>query len=1086
MKLELLCHLIRQKKHLTLRPLRIGILYLSLTFSFLSLFSQGPTYSFSEQKIKVKDVLSSIEKQSEYTFIYSKNLVDVERSLTLELEGQSIEQVLDVVFKGTNVNYKISDNQVVLSIDAIINPTKTEVPSQTDPPVSGVVTDENGNPIPGVAVVESGTTNGTITDLSGTYTIDVSSEDAVLDFSFIGYTAQSIEVNNRSTINIRLREDFMELDEVVVIGYGTSKKSDLTGSVVSVSKERLENLPSINVLESMQGSVPGVVISTPNARPGADPEIYIRGLNSISASNNPLIVVDGIPDVGMGGINQNDIESIEILKDASASAIYGARGSNGVILITTKRGSGKPTIEFNSYFGKQRITKKLDLMDGTTHLDMKLRAYELGGAPSDTSDIYSVEEYANLVNGTETDWQDVYLRDATIQEYQLGLSAGKENTNYYLSISYGNHDHILQNFNYERTGLRFNLDQKIGKWLQVGNSLNLTSTKETGVSGNLRYATILSPWMSPYDEDGNVVMYPANNNFIGNPIAERNIDVEDRLYQLFNNTFAIVQFPIDGLSYRVNMGTDIRSRKDKMYQGRNTPQGSVRNGVADLSSRLVRNWVVENILNYEKELEGNHRIKFTGLYSVQEFNNETFSVNAEDFPNDGVLYNDLLAASTFQNPQSSASKSSIMSYMARLTYGYSDKYLLTLTTRRDGFSGFGENRKFGTFPSAAVAWRVNNEPFLQSAEKLSDLKLRLSYGKNGNQAVSPYSSISNLTTGDAYILNDQIIYGYFLEKMENSLLGWESTSSLNLALDFGFYKQRIFGTVEWYSANTNELLLERAVSGTTGFTSILANIGKTHNTGIEFSLNSVNIQRGLSGFKWKTNLNFSYNQNEIVDLYGDKQDDVANSWFIGQPVRVIYDYVFDGIFQEDDDIASSAQPTAKPGEIRVKDLNGDGEIGPDDRDIIGFGVPDFLVGMTNVFSYKGFELSVFVHGVYGITRQNDLLENSTGTGNNQLDVTWWTPETPSDSYPTMAIGKSISYYSSFMYESADYIRIKDISLGYNIPSKAASKLGLQRLRFYVNGRNLFTFTDWNGLDPETGSYNNPNIKSLIFGVNLSL
>ncbi|MCF8379848.1 MAG: TonB-dependent receptor [Bacteroidales bacterium] len=1087
MNLKLLCLGIRQKKHILFAQFfKFLLIFVTLSLNSINIFSQDKSFTIDKNNVSVKTILDLIEKESDYKFVYSKNIVDTDRKVSLSVTEKNIDAVLTKLFSETDINFKISENQIVLSSNTILNPQSLPDQSVDDFQIKGRVIDESGVPIPGANVIESGTNNGTITDPDGQYQIKVRSEESTLDFSFIGYLNQKIEVGNKKNINVSLEEDVMELDEVVVIGYGTSKKSDLTGSVVSVSKDRLENLPSVNVLESMQGAVAGVVISNPNARPGSDPQIYIRGLNSISASNTPLIVVDGIPDVGLGGINQNDIQSIEILKDASASAIYGARGSNGVILITTKRGSGKAKVDFNYYFGKQRITKKLNLMDGAGHLDMKLRAYELGSAPSDTSDIYSIEEYANLIAGVETDWQDVFLRDANIQEYQLGVSAGTENTNYYLSVSYGDHDFILQNFNYKRTGLRFNIDQKIGKWLKVGNSLNLTSTHESGVSGNLKYATILSPWMSPYDDKGNVIMYPANNNFIGNPIAEKNILVNDRRYQVFNNTFAVLQLPVEGLSYRINLGMDVRFSKDDMYQGRETPQGSVRNGVADLSSSYNRNWVVENILNYEKDFSEKHKIVFTGLYSMQEFNKESFSVNAENFPNDGVLYNDLLAATIFQSPQSSASRSSIMSYMARFSYGFEDKYLLTFTTRKDGFSGFGSGRKFGTFPSAAFAWRINNESFMSSANKLSDLKLRLSYGKNGNQAVSPYSSISNLTTGDAYIFNDEIVYGYFLEKMENALLGWESTGSFNSAIDFGFLKQRLYGSIEYYSSNTSDLLLERAVSGITGFTSIFANIGKTHNEGLEFNLNSVNVQKGLNRFKWTTNLNFSFNKNEIVDLYGDKKDDVGNNWFIGEPVSVIYDYVFDGIVQEDEDMSGTAQPSALPGEIKVKDISPNDEIDPDDRRIIGTSIPDFLAGMTNTFSYKGFDFSVFVHGVHGITKINDLLENSSGPGNNQLDLDYWTPETPSNQYPTMRVGKSISYYSSFMYESADYIRIKDISLGYTIPENVATKLGLQRLRLYVNGRNLFTFTNWQGLDPETGSYKNPNIKSVIFGINVSL
>lgn len=1065
-----------------------------LGFLFLSIvsFSQEKNFTLSYTNVPVETIIGEIENTSSYKFVYSKELVDVKRKVSINVKDKTIDSVLESIFGSTETDFKIQGNQIVISPKNVLN-SKAQVRPQK---ITGKVTDATNFGLPGVNVMEKGTTNGTVTDGQGNYSLELISEATSLQFSYIGYLTEEMDIGNRSKIDLVLVEDLMEIDEVVVIGYGTRKKSDLTGSVISVSKDRLENLPSTNILESMQGAVAGVNISSGNSRPGTEPEIYIRGINSITANNGPLVVVDGVPGTGLSNINQNDIESMEILKDASAAAIYGARGSNGVILVTTKRGKGKPKISYNGYVGIKSITNKLDLMNGATHMQQKMRAYELGGYPSDTADVYTVEEYGNIRNGVETDWQEEYLRNAIVQEHQLSVSAGTDKTNYYLSTSYTDHEHILQNFNYKRLGLRFNIDQKIGDWLRIGNSLNLTQSKESGVSGNLKNATLMTPWNSPYDEDGELIMFPANNNFIGNPIAERNTVVDNNNYQIFNNLFALVNLPIEGLTYRINLGVDIRNVKDNQYQGRNTPLGFNANGIGEIGTMFKKNWLVENIVNYDHTFNEVHNVKFTGLYSSQEFNSETSYVSAYDFPVDDILYNNLSAANNYDAPASSAIKSNLLSQMVRLSYNYDQRYYITGTVRRDGYSAFGVNNKYGVFPSVALSWKISEEQFMQTIDFVSLLKLRLSYGENGNQAVSPYSSIANVVTGSseependgsyAYIYGQDIYYGYILAKMANKDLSWETTRSFNAALDFGLFSGRVKGSFEYYNSNTSDLLLERGISWVNGYNNVMSNIGKTHNHGFEATINTYNIDNGQGNFQWNTNFNLTYNKNRIVDLYGDGKDDLGNEWFIDEPIDVIFDYVFDGIVQEDEDMSETAQPTAMPGEVKVKDLNENGIIDPEDRSIVGVTRPDYIFGLTNTFHYKGFDLNIFVQGVYGITKKNDILGNSGSAGNNNLDVEWWTPETPSDQYPTLRQGKVTSYWSAFQYESADYIRIRDISVGYNFPDHWLSKVKVDKLRMYVSGRNLFTFSNWKGLDPETGSYKNPNTKSITFGLNLTL
>lgn len=558
--------------------------------------------------------------------------------------------------------------------------------------------------------------------------------------------------------------------------------------------------------------------------------------------------------------------------------------------------------------------------------------------------------------------------------------------------------------------------------------------------------------------------------------------------QIDENIYAKIKFPIQGLDYKISYGIRLNNRASNSFSGVNTAEGYYVNGLASKVSSNSTYWLLENIINYNKNL-GKHSLLFTGLYSAEESSSQSLSASSSNFVNDVLTYNNLSTGALYYPPWSDASRTALQSIMGRFQYGFNDRYLMTLTVRRDGYSAFGKNRKYGNFPSAAIAWRIEQEDFMKKLPFISQLKLRLSYGKNGNQAISPYSSQAKVSTSVPYSFGSSstAVYGFLPVTIANSKLGWETTTSSNIGLDFGLFKDRITGTVEFYQAKTSDILLTRGIPFTTGFSSIYDNIGKTQNDGIEFAINSVNFNNE-KGFQWTTNLNVSYNKNKIVDLYGDKKDDLGNAWFIGKPVHVLYNYVFDGIWQESDDIANSVMPKAKPGDVRLKDISGpngipDGQINALDREVVGHTDPDYIWGFINTFQYKGFDFSFFLQGVLGVTGQATIVGQGAVDWTPMLDLPYWLPETPSNRYPTGIRKRDATYNNTAYFFSRDYVRLKDLTLGYTFPTAVLQKIGVDKIRLYVNATNLLTFTDWPDYDPESGS--NPMEKSYNFGISVS-
>lgn len=950
--------------------------------------------------------------------------------------------------------------------------------------ITGTVTDEKGGPLPGATVQVKGTVQGTPTDVNGKYSVDVSSPNVTLVFSFVGYITKEIPVQNQTSVNTSLAPDIQGLQEVIVVGYGTQKKSDITGTVASLPKERLEMAPNLNIAQAIQGSIPGVMIQTTSAGAAPSEAIMIRGRNSILASNDPLIVVDGIPYGGqLSDLNPNDVQSLEVLKDASAAAIYGSRGSNGVILITTKEGSGgKASITYDGKYSIQSFVNLPDIMDGKQFYDFKMTRLPSGMTQSE-QDVYDSGKWVN--------WLDLGLRNGNSQQHNLAVSGGVQNTKYYISGSWLDVRGLIVNDDFQRITSRINVDTKIAKWLTIGTRTQLSTDDMSGVAPDMTDLFFRNPLATAYDENGYLTVTPILDDPLrNNPLETTLFKNIDKSYQVVSNNFAIIDFPfVQGLSYRINTGVRKRFVDTGTYRGRDTKTGLDARGSANTARTNYNNTVIENILSYNREF-GDHNIFATAVISYEGNKSSSNTMSASGFPHDFLSWYSS-AQADLVTPGYTLNETVLISQMLRLNYAYASRYLLTLTVRRDGYSGFGANNKWGIFPSVALGWNIKDEQFFPLKDLFNELKLRFSYGLNGNQAVGAYESISRLSQENMVALSTSLP-GYKPSKLGSDNLGWEASRTINLGVDFGILDNRISGALNLFKTNTTDLLLNRTISLVHGITSITQNIGETENNGLEFSFNSRNIVTG--NFKWVTSGNISFVKNKIVSLYGDLDaegkeiDDVVNSWFIGKPIRVNFGYVFDGVWQLDE-ATEAAKWGSVPGYIKIKDVNGDGKLDASDRQIIDQQDPKFIWGFTNSLSYKNFTFDIFMHSVQGVTKNNGLMSDlgvTAGVRHNTINKNWWTPTNPSnDFYMNHVDAFRMAGIQANIYESASFVRIKDVSLSYDFPLSLLGRLGLNKLKLYVTGRNLFTFTEWRGLDPELADQEAiPLQKEFVFGLNL--
>ncbi|AXP82066.1 TonB dependent receptor [Mariniflexile rhizosphaerae] len=961
--------------------------------------------------------------------------------------------------------------------------------------ISGAVTDSNGQPLPGANIIEKGTKNGAQSDFDGKFSLNVTNANSILVVSYIGFKTQEVALNGKTTINITLQEDAAALDEVVVVGYGTQKRSDITGSVVSVPKDRLENLPVTNVLQAIQGTTAGLNIAQSSSVPGSSASVQVRGINSINAGNSPLIILDGIPFFGVtNDINTNDVESIEVLKDASAVAIYGTRGSNGVILITTKRGKqsdGKPIVKYSGYAGVEAMANPLTPMGPDAYVQ-KYADFLTANGLSQTAVLPNASEVENYDAGITTDWLGEATRSGFIQEHNISLSNASEKSQYYISAAHLEQNGVVKGYNFKKNTFRFNADSEVTDWLKIGTSAFFSENNYSGGRANFLEATAMSPYSVPKDENGAYIIYPMSPELLfRNPLLGLTTDREDIARNLTGTGFLELA-PIKGLTYRMNASYTYNWGNFKSYSGRAADDQS---GTGFVSNSETGNWVIENILTYAKDID-KHHFDVTALYGAQKVDYFQSESRAVGFVNDGLSYYDL-ASGTTQSVNSQGNEYTLVSQMGRINYSYDSRYLLTLTARRDGYSAFGANTdKIGVFPSVAIGWNIKNESFLEDSNFVNALKIRFSHGKTGNQAID-VNQTATTATSVRFPFNGTVLTGVRYNNIGNPNLNWESTTSSNIGVDFGFLKNRISGTVEVYQSKTEDILLRRNLPNITGYANIWSNLGSMENKGLEVTLNTVNID--TEDFSWKSSINFSTYRNEILDLYGDGQDDIGNRWFIGESLRVFYDYEKEGIWQEGEDIAS-VDPVAQPGDIKFKDQNGDGKIDNEDRVILGRTTPDWVGGFTNTFRYKNFNLSIFIQTSQGGLKSNRDLTYADEAGRRNLpaDFRYWTPENKDNYWPSLSAYKNYKGYA--FPEDYSYVRIKDVRLSYVFPSSILEKIGVNALTIYAAGRNLHTFTKWYGWDPEVtyfsrgssdnsgGSWTNnyPTTKTISLGLNVTL
>lgn len=977
--------------------------------------------------------------------------------------------------------------------------------------ITGKVTTTSGEFLSNVSVRLKGTSNGTVTDSKGAFTIVVPL-NATLVFSHVGYKVQEIVVKSQTNVDITLEEEQNELSQVVVIGYGTVKKSDLTGSVASVKSDELKAVPVTSFDQALQGRAAGVQVTQESGKPGAETSIRIRGTTSINAGNEPLYVIDGMlinsdggdmttgvtlgPRIGaLAAINPNDIESIEILKDASATAIYGSRGANGVVLITTKRGkSGTGTVTFDSYYGIQEVAHKLDLLNAAEFADFVNDAKLNANA---------TPVYVNPKNlGAGTDWQEELFRRAPMASYQLSFSGGDEKTKYAISGGYFDQDGIIINSNFKRYSFRTNLDRELSKRLTVGSSVSYARVTSSGVLTNagtivpgvVTAAILFDPVLPVYDSTvkGGYTFENDRGKILGNPIADaREYNSYTTSSRMIGNVYARYKLTND-LEFKTTFGVDAFTQKENSFGPNFLKRTQASQGEAAIGTVQGMTWLNENTFTYNKSWNERHNINAVAGYTMQKFQNESLFAYAFDFPDDRTGYHNIAAGLKPQKSANGESQWSLVSFLGRVNYTLSDKYLFTVTGRIDGSSKFAEGHKYGYFPSGAFAWRISKEKFMENISSVSDLKLRISYGVIGNQAIPPYQSLALVGPYGEGVFNSssgsEVYTGQEPLSYVNKNLKWESTKQFDAGVDLALFKDRIVIAADYYSKLTYDLLLSTPIPTTTGFSTTLLNVGNISNKGFDFDVRTINTTGKL---RWNSALNLSVNRNKVTNLNTETDILLLGGSLLrtGLPIGTFYGYIFDGIFQSDEEAAKSpvlvgqepgsSNPAAqaKAGDRKYRDINGDGKIDAADRTILGNAQPKFTWGFNNTFSFGGFDLSFFFQGSEGNKMANfnsfDLL-NFTGQNNVLADagLNRWTPEHPENKYPRALSSGSldVGIFSSAIVEDASYIRLKNITLGYRVPLKVLDKAKIKSLRVYVSATNIWTLTDYTGYDPEANTY----------------
>ncbi|GAA4917911.1 TonB-dependent receptor [Mucilaginibacter defluvii] len=956
--------------------------------------------------------------------------------------------------------------------------------------ITGKIVDEKNQPLPGATVKAQSSNVSAATDANGNFSINLPAGEQAVVVSFVGYANMVQTLNGQDQLTIKLNPNSKNLEDVVVIGYGAQRREAVTGSVASIGGEKMREVPAPNISQAIQGRLPGVDISQTSTRPGATTQILIRGQRSLTASNDPLIVLDGIPFVGsLADINPNDVKSIDILKDASATAIYGSRGANGVIIITTNRGQmgGNAKITYNAYYGRQEIFAPYPMMNGSEFVALRKAAGKFTNGADEADDV-------------NIDWQKLLYRTGTVNSHDVGVSGGSQTGSYNFGGGYYKNEAVIPTQQYTRYSLRGSVDQQVAKIFKVGfttnNNYNLTEGSQVGIYGALSS----SPIANPYNADGSIkrtIKMPQDETYVLTKDIVNNLQDqwlnETRGFATYNSLYGEAQIPwVKGLKYRVNVGLDFIQNNNGNYTGQGINSSVPTSlSVAGVTNSQNYHWVVENLLTYDRTFAEKHNFNVTALYSEEQTKYNSSSMSAKNIPSDAFqFYNLGQATGEITIGNGNYSLSGLRSYMGRVMYSYDDKYLISATLRSDASSRLAPGYKWHTYPAVSLGWNLNNESFMKDVTWLNRAKVRLGYGQTSNQAVNAYQTLGALNTRQYNFGETNYATGYYVTQLPNPALGWEYSENWNYGLDFTLFNNRLSGTVEYYVNNTKDLLLSVGLPPTSGVNSYTANVGRTQNKGVELSLNGT-IINNKNGWTWDLGVNIYANRNKLVALASGQTRDEGNGWFVGHNINSIFDYEYQGLWQEGDPYLNILEPGGNVGMIKVKytgpvDANGQPTraIGAADRQIIDVD-PDFQGGFNTRVAYKGFDFTmvgafksggVLISTLYG---SGGYLNMLTGRRNN-VKVDYWTPENTDARYPKpggIQSGDNPKYGSTLGYFDASYLKIRTMSLGYNL-GELLPKSSKINIRTYFTVQNAFVlFSPYHkesGMDPETNSFGNEN------------
>ena len=1069
---------------LIVRAMRISLFltFACVVSSYAAGYSQDKL-SLTLKEAKLSQVFSFIQQKTDYQFLY--NVEDVEKAppVSISVTDATIPEILDICFRNYPLRYRIDNKTVVVLPKA---PAPGISISQTAAAdfvfiVKGKVTDKSGSPLAGLNISLSGSATGTITDEQGNYSLTLPDGNGKLVFSYVGYTHQEIPVNGRTEINVVMEPNVSALNEVVMVGYGTQKRKDITGAVSVISSEALEDRPNTQFGYSIEGKAAGVQVIRPSGQPQAGFSIRIRGTSTITAGSEPLYIVDGVPTTSTNEINPADIESMTILKDASSAAIYGASGANGVVLITTKRGrNGKTKVNFDAYTGFSSAWKKVPVLSGAQYIDLMT---EMGLSPASGWGTYA---------GINTNWQDLVFRNANNQNYNLSAAGGNENTQYYMSGSIFRQEGIVINNSVNRDNFKVNLDHRISKIFKIGTSISYNKWMDVDTYENSRNGVIFglitgAPVTKVFNADGTYTANPLIAD-VENPVAAAQGNDHRWTNSRFNGNAYVEATPLAGLKLRSMFGyEETNGAYNSFVNPFQTKEGRTWNGIADQSLNQSKYWISENTATYSKQI-AEHNFTVLAGFVASNTSSNSLAEHGTGFGGSAVTTVNGAAVHTLSGAD--ISERSNISFLSRVNYTFSDRYLLTANFRADASSVFGPGSRWGYFPSFSAGWRISNEKFFANVPVVNDLKLRVGWGQVGNDQIAPYSYLGLVNPSSNYVIEGNATPGTAPTSLENPLLKWETTDQLNIGLDVSVFNSRITLSTDYYIKKTKDLLLSVPIPASVGIpaNAALENAGKIENKGVEFQLTTRNL---VKKFKWTTDFNISFNQNRVLDMVGTfikigAVETRGNTSIaqVGLPLGTFWGYIYDGV-----------DPAT--GNAVYRDLDKNGTIDENDKTVIGDANPKYILGMTNSFSYGNFTLNVFLQGMQGnqIFNASRVLSEGMTDGKSQSAAVLrrWTTVGQITDIPRQSLNDPgipdptyNSLISSRYVEDGAYIRLKSVTLGYNLPASLISKLKMSRCQIYVTSENLFTITKYSGFDPEVSSFaasgNSNSLKNIAPGV----